>query len=196
LTGCSEGLAALAIVKFMILMNVSIETKDDCFEDMTKLKYGSRVLIKVADDESCEDPQFGGLCEQLMKEDKVIIEETCSSASCNGVRDDPFVPCFGCDNATPRSSFDKRNGFKGGYQDEDYEFHDRQSGETFRATRQSRRIICPRGATSSRRCRLRASRVIQFRNLTYFRALSFVQSEQYLSSDDIQIIRFFQTLFN
>ena len=64
----------------MILMNVSIETKDDCFQDMTKLKYGSRVLIKVADDESCEDPQFGGLCEQLMKEDKVIIEDTCSSA--------------------------------------------------------------------------------------------------------------------
>ena len=114
--------------------------------------------------------------------------------SCNGVRDDPFVPCFGCDGSTPRSSFDRRDGF--GYEDDSFQFTDRQTQETFRATRQSRRIICPRGERTSRRCRLRASRQIQIRNLTYLRAQRFVQAEQYLSSDDLQIIRFFQTLFH
>ena len=64
----------------MVLMNISVQTKDDCFRDMTKLQYGSRVLIKIADDENCEDPRFSDLCEQLMKDDKVIMEDTCSSA--------------------------------------------------------------------------------------------------------------------
>ena len=116
--------------------------------------------------------------------------------SCNEVSDDPFVPCFACDDSTPRSSFDRRNGVLSGYEDESFEFRDRQTSETFRATRQSRRLICPRGQRTSRRCRLRASRAIQIRNLTYLRAQRFVQAEQYLSSDDLQIIRFFQTLFH
>ena len=63
----------------MVLMNISVETIDDCFQDMTKLQYGARVLIKVADDESCDDPRFSDMCENLLKEDKVIMEDTCSS---------------------------------------------------------------------------------------------------------------------
>ena len=116
--------------------------------------------------------------------------------SCNDVKDDPFVPCFGCDSSTPRSSFDRRNGFQSGYEDESFHFKNRQSDESFRATRQSRRVICPRGSRTGRRCRIRASRAIEIRSLTYSRTQQFIQAEEYLSSDDLQIIRFFQTFFH
>ena len=63
----------------MVVMNVSIETIDDCFNDMTKLVYGSRVLIKAVDDESCEDPRYSDTCKELLEEDKVIMEDSCTS---------------------------------------------------------------------------------------------------------------------
>ena len=63
----------------MVLMNVSVETIDDCFQDMQKLKYGARVLIKTTDDESCDDPRFSDTCQNLFEENKVIMEDTCAS---------------------------------------------------------------------------------------------------------------------
>ena len=63
----------------MVLMNISVETIDDCFDDMTKLVYGSRVLIKAVDDESCDDPRFSDMCQELLKDDKVIMEDSCKS---------------------------------------------------------------------------------------------------------------------
>ena len=63
----------------MLLMNMSVETIDDCFQDMTKLQYGARVLIKVADDESCEDPRYSDTCKELLEDDKVIMEDSCTS---------------------------------------------------------------------------------------------------------------------
>ena len=92
----------------------------------------------------------------------------------------------------PKSSFDRRNGFQNGYEDGSFEFTDRQSGETFKATRLNSRSICLRGTRRSLRCRLRVSWAIQFRKLTDLRAQRFVQAEQYLIGDDVQIIRFFQ----
>ena len=116
--------------------------------------------------------------------------------SCNDFGDDPFVPCFGCDNATPRNSFDRRHGFKNANDNSDFLFMERQSGESFRATRQSRRLICPRGSrTNGVGCRIRASRAIEIRQLPYSRIQKFIQAEEYLSGDDIEILRFFQTLF-
>ena len=67
---------------------------------------------------------------------------------------------------------------------------DRQSGEMFQATRQSRRVICGTGPNGGRRCRLRIDRAMQFRRITYGRAIQFIQSEQYLSNDDVDIIRY------
>ena len=64
----------------MVLMNISVGTKDDCFQEMTKLQYGARILIKVADDENCGDPIFSEMCQKLFEDDKVIMEDTCSSA--------------------------------------------------------------------------------------------------------------------
>ena len=45
----------------MILMNISVETIDDFFQDMTKEQYGVKVLINVLDDDSCDDPRLQGL---------------------------------------------------------------------------------------------------------------------------------------
>ena len=61
------------------LMDMSVETIDDCFDDMNKLVYGVRVLMKNIDDDSCEDPRFGDICDQLYEEGKVLIEEDCVS---------------------------------------------------------------------------------------------------------------------
>ena len=63
----------------MVLMNISVETIDDCFNDMTKLVYGSRVLIKALDDESCDDPRFSNMCKNLLEDDKIIMEDSCTS---------------------------------------------------------------------------------------------------------------------
>ena len=78
----------------MILMQLSIETIDDCFEDMTKLLYGARVLMTNVDDGSCEDPRFKEQCEQLFKEDKVLMEADCSSPR----YEDIFLPRSYYDN--------------------------------------------------------------------------------------------------
>ena len=49
------------------------------FPRYDKLQYGARALIKVLDDESCEDPRLHEICKSLFEEDKVIMEEACST---------------------------------------------------------------------------------------------------------------------
>ena len=103
---------------------------------------------------------------------------------CDGPNDDPFRACFGCEENLKRSSFfdNYTNYF---YND----FIDRQTGERFRATRQSRRLIC-----SNRRdrnfCRIRVDRAMELRSRSYMRSLQFIQSEEYLSADDLDILRY------
>ena len=100
-------------------------------------------------------------------------------------RDDPFRTCFGCEDAAVRA---RSHGPS--YYDYAYNFIDRQSGERFQVTRQRRRLICTRNAGGGgRSCKLRISRGMQLRTATYGRVQQFVQSEQYLSRDDIDIIR-------
>ena len=71
-----------------------------------------------------------------------------------------------------------------------YDNIDRQTGEMFQATSQSRRVICGMGPNGGQRCRLRIDRAMQFRRVTYGRAIQFIQSEQYLGNDDVDIIRY------
>ena len=66
---------------------------------------------------------------------------------------------------------------------------DRQTGEMFQATTQSRRVLCSPGPQGRQRCRLRIDKAMQFRRVTYGRAIQFIQSEQYLGNDDVDIIR-------
>ena len=60
-------------------MNLKVQTKDDCFPEMTKVVYGARVLAKSVDDSSCDDPKYGSLCQELFNEGRVIIEEDCTT---------------------------------------------------------------------------------------------------------------------
>ena len=104
---------------------------------------------------------------------------------CVDPRDDPFRTCFGCedDAAVNARSHDPS------YYDYAYNFIDRQSRQRFQVTRQRRRLICTRNAGGGgRSCKLRISRGMQLRTATYGRVQQFVQSEQYLSRDDIDII--------
>ena len=89
-----------------------------------------------------------------------------------GVEDDIYRPCFQCEDITSRS----------GVPDYAYTYIDRQSGEAFQVTQPSRRVIC-RGpvAGRGRRCKLRISRAMQFRQTRYGSVLRFVQAERYLT---------------
>ena len=54
-------------------------TLDDCFADMTKVEYGSRILAKLVDDMPCHDPKYNATCEELMEEKRMISEDDCQS---------------------------------------------------------------------------------------------------------------------
>ena len=96
--------------------------------------------------------------------------------------DDPYRPCFACEGFTARKVYGK-----------DYDnfsrtkFMSRQSGEMFQTTRQSKRIVCSNGRSN---CKLRIDRAMQLRQRSYGDTLQFVQSEQYLTPEDTDIIRF------
>ena len=59
----------------------------------------------------------------------------------------------------------------------------------FLATAQSRRVVCRSGLLGRRACRIRVDRAMELRRVTYGRGLQFIQSEQYLSDEDLSIIR-------
>ena len=54
-------------------------TLDDCFDDMTKVQYGTRIHVKLVSDESCKDPKYASMCRTLIEENLVIMENTCRS---------------------------------------------------------------------------------------------------------------------
>ena len=54
-------------------------TLDDCFDDMEKVDYGARVLAKLVDDESCDDPRYESICKDLISEDRIILDTSCQS---------------------------------------------------------------------------------------------------------------------
>ena len=67
-------------------------------------------------------------------------------------------------------------------------FFSRQTGERFQTTRQSKRVVCRSGRSS---CNLRVDRGAQLRSKDYARTQRFIQSEQYLTNDDMDILRFY-----
>ena len=107
------------------------------------------------------------------------------SCRCIDPGDDPFKSCFGCDdNLNRNDNIHQQFGT----------FFDRQAGEVFQATSQSRRVVCGRGPNGRIRCRLRIDRAMQLRMVSYGKALQFIQSEQYLGDDDVNILRYFLSL--
>ena len=103
--------------------------------------------------------------------------------SCTGHEDDPFRPCFGCEGFVARQIYGIDY-----YNDIERSFISRQTGENFQTTKQSRRVICRNGRQN---CQLRVSRGIQLRKRTYARVLEFIQSEQYLTQEDTDILRYY-----
>ena len=100
---------------------------------------------------------------------------------CVDPSDDPFKACFGCDREEFREDYSANDYY--------YSYVDRQTGETFQATAQNRRVVCTTGANGGQRCRLRIDRGMQLRGVSYGRALQFIHSEQYLGDDDVDLIR-------
>ena len=110
--------------------------------------------------------------------------------SCVLPSDDPFRACFGCEE---EPAVKKIRAKKYDYE-RYYEFHDfidRQTGEVYQATAQNRRVICVRGELGGISCRLRIDRAMQLRGVSYGRALQFIQSEQYLGDDDVDVFRLY-----
>ena len=60
-------------------MRLEVSTMADCFGDLRQINYGSRVLAKIKDDESCEDPQNKQICEELESLNRTLTEEECFS---------------------------------------------------------------------------------------------------------------------
>ena len=54
-------------------------TLDDCFDDMQKIMYGSRVITKLIDDESCDDPRYESICQDLIAQNRIVSEENCQT---------------------------------------------------------------------------------------------------------------------
>ena len=102
------------------------------------------------------------------------------SFRCTSVDDDPFTSCFGCND-----QFAFTDKMKEEY---DENLIDRQAGEVFQATSQSRRVICRRGPNGRLGCRLRIDRAMQLPGVSYGRALQFLHNEQYLGDQDVAII--------
>ena len=110
------------------------------------------------------------------------------SYRCTDPNDDPYTACFGCDSDNANKV--ERNAHRYDYVQPSFNYIDRQTGEMFQTTRQSRRVICARGqqGQTRRRCRLRIDKAMQFRRITYGRAIQFIQSEQYLENSDVDPI--------
>ena len=62
-----------------IVMMGEVSTMDDCFNDMTKVEYGTRVHAKLVDDVSCEDPRYASICQSMMEQNRVLFEDQCGS---------------------------------------------------------------------------------------------------------------------
>ena len=68
----------MANLDFMIDGQVS--TMDDCFGEMEKVTYSTRVLAKIVDDQPCDDPRYQSMCAEAMEQNRIISEDRCETA--------------------------------------------------------------------------------------------------------------------
>ena len=122
--------------------------------------------------------------------------------SCVDPMDDLFVPCFPCDNSFETRLHNSTNYYGNGYEEnfhpngyDDYatvikrQTQETLGSETFQSTAQSRRVICRRTPAGARDCRLRVDRLVQLRGRTYGRSIQFVQNVEYLTQEDLDLVR-------
>ena len=70
----------LGLPNLDFMVEDTVSTMDQCFPEMEKVTYGSRVLAKLVDDQPCDDPRYESICKEAMDMDQVIVEEDCKTA--------------------------------------------------------------------------------------------------------------------
>ena len=70
----------LGIPNFDFMMEGKVSTLDECFSDMEKIDYGARVIAKLVDDQSCDDPKYSSICEEAMQQNRTVLEESCETS--------------------------------------------------------------------------------------------------------------------
>ena len=63
----------------MTMMNLGVQTMSDCFGRMREVMYGARVLSKIVNDESCDNPKNQQACQEAMDQDRIIDEDRCTT---------------------------------------------------------------------------------------------------------------------
>ena len=56
-----------------------ITTMDQCFDDMEKVTYGARVIAKLVDYESCDNPKYINICQDAVRENRIVFEDMCKT---------------------------------------------------------------------------------------------------------------------
>ena len=57
-----------------------INTYDECFSNTKKITYGARVISKLVNDVSCQDPRYQGICQELEVQNRIVFEDDCQTA--------------------------------------------------------------------------------------------------------------------
>ena len=52
---------------------------DECFEEMETETYGARVILRLVDDQPCDDPRFKSICRETISRGHVIFESDCQT---------------------------------------------------------------------------------------------------------------------
>ena len=63
----------------MTMMNLDVQTMSDCFGEMRPVMYGARVLAKIVNDQSCEDPNNQQACQEAMDQGRIVEEDQCTT---------------------------------------------------------------------------------------------------------------------
>ena len=63
----------------MTMMNLGVQTMADCFGKMRPVMYGARVLAKIINDQSCDDPKNQEACQEAMDQGRIVEEDQCTT---------------------------------------------------------------------------------------------------------------------
>ena len=72
-------MAEVGIPNFDFMMEGRVNTLDDCFPDMEKITYGTRVIAKLVDDQSCDLPRYSSICQDLLQRNRTVLSESCKT---------------------------------------------------------------------------------------------------------------------
>ena len=70
----------LGLPNLDFMIEDQVNTMNDCFGDMANVLYGARVRAKLVDDESCDDPRYRKICQELIEQNRMLVEESCENS--------------------------------------------------------------------------------------------------------------------